>query len=112
MSKKIALSYVFLLLGTAFMALAASQYNQMQITSAQSEISKPLLDAQITASEEQARSMGQAEADISASSAQARQIVNDSISKIANAFMQTIYVDFVLGLVLLAAGVLLFGRER
>ncbi|MFH1107334.1 MAG: hypothetical protein V1787_05560 [Candidatus Micrarchaeota archaeon] len=112
MSIKVALSYVFILLGVSFFAVAVSQYNQLAITSAQSEISKPLLEAQISASEEQARALGQTDADISANSQQARQIIQESINQINNAFMQTILVDAVLGLISLFAGVLLFARER
>ncbi len=112
MSKLVALSYVLILLGVAFLALAVGQYNQLSITSAQSEISKPLLEAQIAASEAQAQAFGQSAEEIAASSQQARKIVEDSITKINGAFMQTIFVDVALGLISLISGVALFNKER
>lgn len=106
-----AISIALILLGVAFSALAVSQLNQMSISGAQTELAKPVAEAQIAASEAYARQMGQPEAEISKTSQEARDLLTKSISTMNNAYLMTGIVDGIMGLVLLFAGILTYPKQ-
>ncbi len=111
MHKK-AISIALLLLGVAFATLALNQLNQMVISNAQSDLARPVAEAQIMANEELARSYGQSEAEVAAISKESRELLENSISAMSNSYLTTALVDGILGLVLLFAGVMTYPREH
>ncbi len=107
-----AISIALILLGVAFSTLALSQLNQMSVSSAQSEIARPVAEAQIIASESLAESYGQSADEIAKTSAEARALIDKSISTMNNSYLMTAIIDGILGLVLLFAGIVTFPKEH
>ena len=107
-----AISYALILLGVGALVLAMSQVNTMMVSSAQSEISKPLLEEQIKQAEQLGQAQGLSQAEIDASSQQARSLVDSSINKVNQAYQQTVLMNFVVGLVFVAVGVFVHPREH
>ncbi|MBI5225495.1 hypothetical protein HY989_06515 [Candidatus Micrarchaeota archaeon] len=111
MEKK-AISMTLILLGVLFIMLAASQVNQMIISNAQSELARPIAEGQIAASEELAKSYGQTDAQIAATSKEARALLDKSISTMGNSYMFTALMDGIIGLLLLIAGLFTFPKQH
>ena len=107
-----AISYALILLGVGAMVLALAQVNTMMITGAQSEISKPLLEEQIRQAEQAGLAQGISQAEIDATSQQARTLVDQSINKVNQAYQQSALIDLVVGLLFMAVGVFVHPREH
>ncbi|MFH1258116.1 MAG: hypothetical protein ABIG96_06230 [Candidatus Micrarchaeota archaeon] len=110
MNKK-AISMVMILLGVAFSTLALNQLNQMSISSAQSELARPVAEAQIAANEQFALSYGQTQDEIDKTSKEARDLIEKTIAATNQSYLQTALIDGILGLVLLFAGLITFPKE-
>ncbi|MFH0972202.1 MAG: hypothetical protein V1835_06595 [Candidatus Micrarchaeota archaeon] len=107
-----AIGMALILLGVAFAALTVNQLNSMVVSNAQTEIAKPIAEAQIVASEEYARSYGQTEAEIAKSSADARALIDKTAAAMSNSYMLTSLIDGILALVLLFAGIFTYPKEH
>ena len=107
-----AISIALLLLGVTFATLALSQFNALMVNNAQSDISKEAVRIQITANEALAKSYGQTDAEIAASSKEAMDLLDKSAASLSNAYMFGGLVDGILGLVLLFAGVVTYPKEK
>lgn len=105
-----AVSIALILLGVAFLTLAASQMNSMVVSNAQSELAKPVAEAQIIASEELAKSYGQTDAEIAASSKEARDLLNKTIVTMNNSYWLTSIADFIFGLVFILLGIFTYPK--
>jgi len=111
MNQEKPISMALILLGVAFSTLALSQLNQMSVSNAQSEIARPVAEAQIIASESLAESYGQTAEEIAKTSQEARALLDKSISTMNNSYLMTGLIDGILGLVLLFAGIVTTPRS-
>ncbi len=102
------------LMGSGLLVLAVSQYNQLSVTVAQSEIARPITEAQVKQSAETLKQMGQTDEQIAALSAEALKTVDEALVKVSNSYWQTILIDAVLGFVFLVLGLMFYdsGRAR
>lgn len=110
--EKMGISLALILFGVAFCTLALSQVNSMIVSGAQSELARPVAEAQIVASEQLAKSYGQTDSEIAATSKQARDLLNNTISTMNDSYWKTAAVDAFVGLILLFAGLMVYPKHH